>query len=275
MSNLAVILARADSKRIPNKNMRKFNGKPVIQYSIEAAQESGLFEHIIVSTDSQAIGSFAARLGAINYQRDEVNATDDAPMVDALIEAIEHRGWDGGSIYDNVCMIYACAPFIKIGTMKRAFDLLPEYDVVFPIFKDGNHSERSLILPNGKLQSRHPEFDQTNSNAWPDTYQSAGQFYVANVDALIKNTTLMPDSKGGVIIPETEAIDIDTPDDWLRAELIYNAMHNAQEIEWTKAHRRLIKVCETMEKVDGDATLKFRDGKLVSITAKTQTEVQL
>ena len=272
MSNLAVILARSGSERIPNKNMRHFHGKPVIQYSIEAAHGSGLFERVIVSSDSDTIGNFAAKHKAIYFKRGDAFAQADAPMVDALAEVVKDEQAKGRE-YENVCMVYACAPFIRIGTMKRALDLLPDYDVVFPIFKDGNHAERSMLLVNGQLKSRHPEFDNTNSNRWPDTYQSAGQFYFCKTERLLKNCTLMPHSIGGVIIPETEAIDIDTIDDWLRAELMKNAMNNAYEIEWARKHRKLIKLCEAMEKVDGEAKLIFRDGQLVSIKASIQQEV--
>lgn len=274
MNNLAVILARSGSERIPNKNMRDFHGKPIIQYSLDVACGSGLFNKVIVSTDSDTIGAYAAKHGALYFKRGDAFAQADAPMVDALLEVIGDEAGKGRE-YDTVCMIYACSPFVRIGTIKKAFDLLPDYDVVFPIFKDGNHAERSMIIRNGQLMSRNPEFDNSNSNLWPNTYQSAGQFYLAKVPELILSKTLMPHKIVGVIIPETEAIDIDTPEDWERAELIYHAMNHKHEIEWTRKHRKLINLCEAMEKTDGQATLIFRGGNLVSIKATAQNEVEI
>ena len=270
MKNIAVILARADSKRIPDKNMRLFIGKPVIQYSLEAAKDSGLFDKIIVSTDSDSIGGFATRLGAVYFKRGPEYATASAPMVDALIEVLdaEEKQWD------NVCMIYACAPFIKIGTIKRAYEKLKDFEVAFPIFRDGNHAERSMLIREGHLLSRHPEYELTNSNQWPDTYQSAGQFYWARITDLMINRTLYPHSKTGIVIPESETVDIDTPEDWERAELLYYALNYRSEIEWTRKNNRLIKLCDTLEKIgSGDMRIVFRDGRLVDVKASSQQEI--
>ena len=112
MSRLAIITARGGSKRIPKKNIKDFCGKPIIAYSIEAAMESGLFDEVMVSTDSTEIAETAEKYGAvIPFMRSEKTADDYATTADVILEVIE-KYRDLGKTFDYICCIYPTAPFV-------------------------------------------------------------------------------------------------------------------------------------------------------------------
>jgi pseudaminic acid cytidylyltransferase len=224
--NIAIIPARGGSKRIPRKNIKEFCGRPMISYAIAAARESGLFEHIVVSTDDEEIAQIAREWGAeIPFVRPVELANDFAGTVPVICHGIEvcrTLGW----AFDRVCCIYPGVPFIQINDLKGALERLKscEADYCFPISEYPSAIQRALKLLNtGKMQPFYPEFEMTRTQDLESAYYDAGQFYFGNADAWLNNTKIH--SNGfGYAIPNWRVVDIDTPDDWQRAELIYRSI---------------------------------------------------
>ncbi|MGN6351937.1 MAG: pseudaminic acid cytidylyltransferase [Parafilimonas sp.] len=217
MSNIAIIPARGGSKRIPKKNIKDFLGKPVIAYSIEAALLSGLFEEVMVSTDDEEIAAVAKQYGATApFMRSQKNADDFATLNDVIEEVLGSYNNEGKK-FDNGCCILSTAPFVTAEKLKEAYNLLlqKKFDSVRPIVKFSYPIQRAFKLsPNNSVQMFYPEYLKTRSQDLEPAYHDAGQFYWFRTDKMLTGT-----NKGGVIISETEAQDIDTIEDWKLAEL--------------------------------------------------------
>ncbi|CAM8380926.1 pseudaminic acid cytidylyltransferase [Candidatus Methylopumilus planktonicus] len=226
--NLAIIPARVGSKRILRKNIKDFCGKPMIAYSIIAAKNSGLFDHILVSTDNEEIANIAKFWGAeVPFIRpkelaDDITAT--VPVIAHAIKLCREFGWK----IHNVCCIYPVAPFIEINDLKSAFELLSknQIDYCFPVTEYPSAIQRSLkILGNGMVQPLYPEFEVIRTQDLESTYYDAGQFYWGKADAWIKNSKIHSNGLA-YKIPNWRVVDIDTPDDWKRAEILAHSILN-------------------------------------------------
>ena len=225
---IAVIPARGGSKRIPRKNIREFAGKPMIAHAISAAIESGLFEHVIVSTDDEEISRIANEWGAETpFMRPDELADDYTPTVPVIAHAIavcQAMGWN----IEYVCCIYPGVPFIKNEDITQAFDLLQINQAAysFPITEFPSAIQRALRrLPDGRMQPFFPEYELTRTQDLELAYHDAGQFYWGKPDTWLTNNKIHR-SGIGLAIPNWRVIDIDTPDDWDRAEILYTAILN-------------------------------------------------
>lgn len=226
--NIAIIPARGGSKRIPRKNIREFAGKPMIAYAIEAAKECGLFDHVVVSTDDDEIAQVAKKFGAeIPFMRPAALADDYAgtmPVIAHAIEACRAIGWQ----IERVCCIYPAVPLIQTQDLRDALSLLErdEADYAFTVTAFPSAIQRALrCLPDGRMQPFYPEFTNTRTQDLEPTYYDAGQFYWGKVDAWL--SCVSPHQAGkGLVIPEWRVVDIDTPDDWTRAEMIFQLLHH-------------------------------------------------
>lgn len=222
-NNLAIIPARGGSKRILRKNIKDFLGKPIIAYSIELARSSGMFHEIMVSTDDDQIAEIAKSYGAsVPFFRSAENSSDHAILNDVLSETITAYRKIGHQ-YDFICMILPTAPLIRVAVLKDAYHLLKSenYDSVRPLVKFSYPIQRAFRFQDNKIVMIHPEYKATRSQDLEPAYHDAGQFYWIN-----KNKTLLDEHKGGLIIPEIEAQDIDQEEDWVIAETKYKLMHN-------------------------------------------------
>lgn len=221
---IAILPARGGSKRIEHKNRKPFCGRPVIEYSIDAAIESDCFHRVVVSTDDDDILNIAKQAGADVFWRSPRYATDKAIMAEAVIETLHAYG-KKGEAFDYGCVIYPAAPFITPARLREGLaQLRCGYEVVCPVWR-GPAVERSMVFEGGRLASRFPEFNRVNSNEWPESYYHAGQWFWFDAAALVLNETLMPDKTGAVVIDRNEAVDIDTLEDWRWAERLYSAAH--------------------------------------------------
>lgn len=223
---IAIIPARGGSKRIPRKNIRKFCGKPMIAWSIEAARETGLFQRIIVSTDDLEIASAATEYGAeIPFMRPAELSDDHTGTIPVIRHAVE---WvmDNDRKPEYVCCIYATAPFIRIEDLRRGLDVL--------IGSGGNYAfsvtsfpfpiQRAIrITPNGRVEMFHPEQFSVRSQDLEEAYHDAGQFYWGLADAWLAGETIFSPDAAPVLLPRHQVQDIDTPEDWQRAELMFKA----------------------------------------------------
>ena len=224
---IAVIPARGGSKRIPRKNILNFCGKPIIAYSIEAALASGLFDRVIVSTDSEEIAAVAKQYGAeVPFMRPAELSNDGADGVDVVLHALKwlkQRNFN----YEYACCIYATAPFIQVDFLQKGLQQLTASDALmafsvtsfeFPILRGFR------INPAGRLELFWPEYENFRSQELPEAYHDAGQFYWYKTDKFINAGKAPFDGAIPVIIPRYLVQDIDTPEDWQRAELMYKLL---------------------------------------------------
>ena len=224
---IAVIPARGGSKRIPRKNIRPFRGKPVIAWSIEAAHQSGLFDRIAVSTDDTEISDVAKRCGAeVPFVRPTALADDHAATT-AVIAHATQWALDQKLPITMVCCIYPVAPFIQISDLKKALQAMelgdrayafPVTDFAAPIFRAFRK------LPEGGLEMFFPEHFNSRSQDLPRALHDAGQFYWGRPQSWLKDVGIFDRRSYPLEIPRWRVHDIDTPDDWARAELVHKAL---------------------------------------------------
>ncbi|MDO8788864.1 MAG: pseudaminic acid cytidylyltransferase [Sulfuritalea sp.] len=224
--NIAIIPARGGSKRIPRKNIKCFGGKPMIAYAISAARDSGLFEHIVVSTDDEEIAAIARECGAETpFLRPADLANDHTVIVPVIahgIQACQALGWKS----DHVCCIFPAVPFIQIEDMKGAFARLMEAgaDYCFPVTEFPSAIQRAFRrLDDGTMQAFYPQFAATRTQDLEPAYHDAGQFYWGKTSAWLRDGEII---NGGIgyVIPSWRVVDIDTHEDWLRAEILFKSI---------------------------------------------------
>lgn len=225
---VAIIPARGGSKRIPDKNIRLFAGKPIIAYSIEAAKASRLFERIIVSTDSGKIAAIANKYGAETpFIRPPELSDDHATSIAVLIHALQ---WlkDSGEEVQYGCFIYATAPFVQPEYLKQGFDLIEQEKAAsaFSVTSFAASVFRAMkIDEQGRLRMIQPEYELTRSNDLQETYHDAGQFYWVDAGKFLQSGKIYTDDALPVVLPRYLVQDIDTEEDWQTAELMFKAMH--------------------------------------------------
>ena len=193
-------------------------------YPIRAAHESGLFDRVVVSSDSHEVGAVAARERAVYFQRDPKLGTnsDRASMYSVVNEVLTHYSTQG-ELYDYVCMLYAPAPFLTAARLQEGYKYMLEgYQFAFPMYKT-QHPERSLYNAAGSMRPRFPYEFSMNSNYWPDNYHPAEGWWWANAVSLEVYKGFWGERNKGVLVPEVEAMVIDTEEDWRRAETKYRA----------------------------------------------------
>lgn len=225
MKAVAIITARGGSKRIPRKNIREFNGKPIIAYSIEAAIESGMFDEVMVSTDDEEIAEISRKYGAkVPFMRSEKTSSDTATTADVLLEVFEEYE-KRGMTFDYACCLYPTAPFVTGAKVKDAFEKLVESgaDSIVPLTEFSYPPQRGLFIDDvGKVKMLHPEYATTRSQDLQKQYHECGQFYIFKVDEFkIQQDTTMENSIP-YIIDQVATQDIDNESDWVLAELKYN-----------------------------------------------------
>lgn len=227
---VAIIPARGGSKRIPKKNIKDFFGKPLIAYSIEAAKESKLFDKIIVSTDDEEIAKIAKEYGAeVPFIRPKELSDDFTGTGDVVKHAIEYLKAQGEE-YGFVCTIYATAPLLQKEYLIKGYEELKNSDAVnsfsattmpFPI-------QRTFKLDaNSRCEMFTPEHYMTRSQDLEEAYQDAGQFYFSKL-AKESNKIMFSSDSIPIILPRYLVQDIDTLEDWQRAEIMYEVIQKAQ-----------------------------------------------
>lgn len=229
MSILAIIPARGGSKRIPKKNIKSFLGKPILEYTIETALNSNLFDEVMVSTDDKEIAEVALQFGAkVPFLRSSKNADDFATTIDVITEVIGSYG-KLGKQFEFACCIYPCTPLLTAQKLQQSFEALKESDLdcIFPIIRYGFPIQRAVRLTNENLVEMFlPEHLTTRSQDLEASYHDAGQFYSFRVKNLVGKQKLLTDRTGYIELSEMEAQDIDNLIDWKLAEIKYEIMHN-------------------------------------------------
>ncbi len=223
MKNLCIIPARGGSKRIPRKNVKPFLGKPMLAYSIEAAQKTGLFDEIMVSTDDEEIAEVALKYGAsVPFMRSAETASDYATTADVLKEVLSeyHKL---GQEFDNFCCFYATAPLVQSKDVTAAFERLQSSDFtcVYPVVQFSYPIWRCLDLAEDGTMTRHwPEYERSRSQDLPKEYHDTGTFYWYKTREWLDGVKRV----GGIEVAETTIQDIDTETDWKLAEMKYQLL---------------------------------------------------
>lgn len=226
MRKVAIIPARGGSKRIPKKNIKDFCTKPLIAYSIQAAQESELFEKIIVSTDDEKIAEIVRGYGAktpfVRPKELGDDFTGTGPVVQHALDFLKDQGED----FDFACTIYATAPFLSAEVLIKSFEKLENSDAkrCFSATTMAYPMQRSFkINENGRCEMFFPEHFNTRSQDLEEAYHDAGQFYWDNLHIKSDKNTFDTDSIP-FVLPRYLVQDIDTPEDWEMAELMYKVL---------------------------------------------------
>jgi len=225
--NICVIPARGGSKRIPRKNIKEFNGKPIIAYSIEAALKSNCFDQVIVSTDDDEIAEVAKKYGAqVPFLRPDELSNDYAGTIPVIKHAIEWME-DNKSSVENVCCLYATAPFIRPQIISQAYQQLnnSKADYCFSVTSFVFPIQRAIkIVEKNKVSMFYPEHFDTRSQDLEKAYHDAGQFYWGKAQAFKDESPIFTEVATPYILPRYLVQDIDTPEDWIRAEAMYRAL---------------------------------------------------
>ena len=227
---IAVIPARGGSKRIPRKNIRMFCGKPIIAYSISAAQQTGLFDQVVVSTDDEEIASVAREFGAATPFIRPKEIADDFTGTNAVVK--HAVAWFNSQSNDvtHACCLYATAPLVQARFIMEGYEALSHSDAAF-VFAVTSYAfpiQRAVrITPDGRVDAIYPEHRMTRSQDLEHAYHDAGQFYWGTARAFLEEMPVFAPHSIGVILPRHLVQDIDTLEDWDHAELMYRALHRA------------------------------------------------
>ena len=226
--NIAVIPARGGSKRIPKKNIKLFNGKPIIQYSIELAIQSNLFERIIVSTDDIEIAAIARDCGAeVPHLRDPKYSEDHSTIHDAIRSCLVDLNYSNKDFPMYVCCILATAPLLDIKLLKLGLEKIIEnkHLFVFGASEFSSPIERGFYKNDkDKIQMLFPNKFQTRSQDLKKVFFDAGQFTWATLSTWLGPSVPFNEDYYPIEIPSWRVQDIDTINDWTRAELIFKAL---------------------------------------------------
>lgn len=223
---LAVITARGGSKRVPRKNIKEFCGKPMIEYSIKAALESGIFDEVMVSTDDDEIAETAKKAGAqVPFMRSEKTSGDMAMTHEVIVEVLRQYQ-ERGREFDVVCCIYPTAPFLTAGRLRESMDKLQQMqaDGVVPVVRYSFPPQRCFVIEDGLVQYKWPQNRLKRSQDLEPYYHDCGQFYMMRVQPFFAEQSMVLEKTVPVIMDEMEVQDIDTVEDWEMAEMKYRLL---------------------------------------------------
>lgn len=228
---VAIIPARGGSKRIPRKNIKTFAGLPMIAWSLRAAKESGCFDQIIVSTDDFEVAEAAKKYGGeVPFLRPAELSDDHCGTVPVIAHAIDWLARHGARP-EVVCCIYATAPFIESEDLQRGLKILQDTsaEYSFSVTSYAYPIQRAIrITPARRVEMIQPTHESTRSQDLEEAWHDAGQFYWGKADAWLDGTPLFGPCSAPVALPRSRVQDIDTQEDWDRAELMFEAAIRAK-----------------------------------------------
>ena len=225
--NICVIPARGGSKRIPRKNIKEFNGKPIIAYSIEAALKSNCFSQVIVSTDDDEISEVAKKYGAlVPFVRPDELSNEYVGTIPVIKHAIEWME-DNNNYIEHVCCLYSTAPFTQSKNISKAYQQLKDSnsDYCFSVTSFAFPIQRAIKIAQGdKVNMLYPEYFNTRSQDLEEMYHDAGQFYWGKAQSFKNDASLFSELATPYVLPRYLVQDIDTMEDWIRAETMYKVL---------------------------------------------------
>ena len=222
--NIAVIPARGGSKRIPRKNIKLFKGLPVIAYAIKAAKESGVFDEVFVSTDDEEIAEVAMSFGAtIPWMRSKDLSDDYATTISVMQDAVRKLKTNLIGL-ENIGCIYPATPLLQPSFLSEGLEILEEgdWDYVFSGLKVITPPQRIFSLGTSRgVEMLFPEYEASRTQDLADFYHDAGQFYWGRTSSWESGLPIFSSSSTIIEIPSELSVDIDTLDDWYRAERLF------------------------------------------------------
>ena len=231
--NICVIPARAGSRRIPRKNIKEFNGKPIIAYSIEAALKSNCFSQVIVSTDDDEISEVAKKYGAhVPFVRPDELSNDYVGTIPVIKHTIEWME-DNNNYIENVCCLYATAPFIQSKIISKAYQQLKNSsaDYCFSVTSFAFPIQRAIrIVQDNKVDMFYPEHFNTRSQDLEEAFHDAGQFYWGKAQAFKDELPLFSEAASPYVLPRYSVQDIDTMEDWITAEAMHKVLQETEAL---------------------------------------------
>ena len=226
MGNTIIIPARSGSKRILQKNVRNFCGKPIIGWSIELALKSPMVERVIVSTDDHNISEISKSFGAeVPFSRPSELADDFTSVIDVVRHAIESLSFEG-SDENLVTLLYATAPLTRLTDMKLALKSIDNYDFCASVAEYPYPLQRALGIAedNVTLEMLYKENFYVRSQDLNRTFYDAGQFIVGKAKSWLEETPFISGKTFPIVIPDKFVQDIDFEDDWAKAESKFKAL---------------------------------------------------
>lgn len=225
---VGIIPARGGSKRIPLKNIRPFCGQPIMAYTIQAARQSGCFDRIIVSTDDTGIAAVATQLGAeVPFLRTPELSTDTVHIRPVLCDAIQ-RLRSVGDDPEFICMLMATAPFLQADDLRTGLQRLqtaPDKNYAISVTTFPFPIQRAIrITAEGGLAPFEPDSIQKRSQDLEEAYHDAGQFFWGRTDAILAGAQVFGPGTIPIILPRHRVQDIDTLEDWTRAEALFRSL---------------------------------------------------
>jgi len=228
---IAIIPARGGSKRIPKKNIKNFHGKPLISYSIQIALESNLFDKVIVSTDDEEISQIAKEYGAeVPFVRPKKLSDDFSVTQDVINHTLQYLR-DNGESYEYYCTIYATAPLLQPKYLIEGLEKLQKSDAVnsFSVTSMPFPIQRTFKINEDKrCEMFWPQYSNTRSQDLEEAYQDAGQFYWTKLNKESHEIMFGKDSIP-IVLPRHLVQDIDTLEDWERAEYMYEIINRSKK----------------------------------------------
>ncbi len=229
---VAVIPARGGSKRIPRKNIRLFHGQPMIAWAIAAAEESQVFDRIIVSTDDEEIAEVSREHGAeVPFTRPAEISGDLATTDEVFVHALDWLEQEG-ALPEFLCCIYPSVPFLTGESIRKVFAVLRQFnaDSAFTAATFAHPVWRGLSRnTEGWAEYQWPEHRSTRSQDLPELIHDAGQCYWFRVVTYRQNPRLINDRSVPVVLPRWRVQDIDNEEDWMMAERLFTALHSTPD----------------------------------------------
>lgn len=216
---IAIIPARGGSKRIKNKNIKDFCGKPIISYAIKLALESNIFDKVFVSTDNKNISDLSIKYGAsIKSLRPKYLSNDFSTTIDVIKYEIQNLNINNNDI---VCCIYPTTPLLKCEFLKQGLDKLDRKSFCFSACKFESNPLRGFFVRNEKIILLDNKLENARSQDLESIYYDAGQFYYGYADTFLDKKGIFIEDSKIVLIPSYLVTDINTQEDWDYAELKY------------------------------------------------------
>ena len=226
---LAVIPARGGSKRIPRKNIKMFHGQPMIAWSIQAAIESGCFDEVWVSTDDEEIAEVAQVYGAkVPFLRPVHLSDDFATTADVMSHAVEEFGKINHALPDYICCLYATAPFVTKADLVQGLEKIKNNSNLNYVFSATTYPfpiQRAIKLnEHDTVEMFSPQYFNVRSQDLEEAWHDAGQFYWGTAEAWLNKAMIFSTQSRVVELPRFRVQDIDTQEDWDRAEWLFKAI---------------------------------------------------
>lgn len=233
MAVLGIVPARGGSKRIPDKNIAAFCGRPMMAYVLDAARNSGLFDKVHVSTDSPRIADLAGELGfAPEFKRPAELADDMTPLLPVLKWVVEHYA-ERGEVYDEVFLLMPCAPMIEADDLRAGHEVFRRHGGAKPLMAMAPYPvpvEWAFDLASdGAITAVDPAALSIRSQDLRTRYYDAGMFDIYSRDHLLSGKEIGEHGFVSVVVPAHKAVDIDTPEDWAMAEALYRGLEAARQ----------------------------------------------